>query len=90
MVLTAKGDLGQVVHIGIAFAALVEEEAGARIEGARMVAGAEGLAGAGATGAVPALVDGGTEAWHDGDSGNGKGRRWATLFLVICAGQNFP
>ena len=60
MVLAAEGD-------GPAwFAALVEEEAGARIESVRVVAGTEGLAGARSTGAALTPVDGGAEAWHDG------------------------
>lgn len=75
MVLTAEGD-------GAAGpATLVEVEAGAGIEGVRMMAGTEGLAGAGSTGAALALVDGGAEAWHDEPPEMERvANLWATLF----------
>ena len=74
VVLAAEGD-------GSAGLPLVREvEAGARVEGARVVSGAEGLAGASATGAALAVVDGGAEAWHGGVSWKWKGSPAATLW----------
>jgi len=60
MVLTEEGDRPATLST------LVVVEAGTRIEGMRMVAGAEKLAGASATGAELPLADGGAEAWHEG------------------------
>lgn len=87
MVLAAEG-------FGAAwFSALVEEEAGARVECVGMMSGTEGLAGTRATRTSLALVDGGAEARHadlqqekrvaDGDPSLGV---WGRILPVVRVG----